>query len=67
MLLASACNFILITILEGISFAVIGTMIQISLVQYGEQPVEQALMLVDNGISKLNILSAWIFFTVVRV
>jgi hypothetical protein len=67
MFLASACNFICITIQVGISLAVLGITIQTILVQDGDRPPVEAELMVNDAISKANIAGTWVQFTAVRL
>jgi hypothetical protein len=67
MFLASACNFICITIQVGRSLAGLGITIQTALVQDGDRPLVEALLIIDNAILKANIAVTWVQLTSVRL
>jgi hypothetical protein len=67
MFLASACNFMLVTVYEGIVLAVAGTIIHTELVEYGDRPLAETLQLAQHQVVTPNIVIYWVTYTVVRV
>jgi hypothetical protein len=67
MFLASACSFMLATILEGTYLAGAGIVIHTRLVEYGNRPLSETMLLEGHQVSKINIIVAWTSYSVVSI
>lgn len=67
MFVASACNFILATILVGTYLAGLGMTIHTRLVEYGDRPPAEMLLLVEHQLIRFNTIIYWVSYLVVSV
>jgi hypothetical protein len=67
MFLASTFNFMLATIIEGTTLALVGTVIQTELVEYGDRSLEETLQLLESRLLKPTLVLEWVEFLVVRI